>query len=130
MFDAVADDGTVVVAPVTARQAAIRLKRPAAGCRWPRNNSLPPDVVDGEQRCAGRLYGVDRPEPAGEREAAACHRSTCVMLANRAADGKHTAGACAATARDFVPVDGIRLGMCGERGHGKQEDCGQISPSM
>ena len=79
----------------------------------PEDAHVPTLSRHGERRPAGRLHGVDRPEPAGEREIAAAHRGAGVRLPNRAADRKDPARARAASAINRVRVDGERLRVDG-----------------
>ena len=117
---AVVHDLAGVVTPSAGGKIVVGLERPAGGRRRPRDDSLVPDIGDGQQRRAGGLHGEQAPEAAGDGIISAAHRATGVRLADCAADGIHATRAGAATTRNFIPVNRVLLGVNCQRG--QQQD--------
>src|ERR1039458_3829131 len=107
--DAVVDDGAEIVAPSRRGEIGVGLQCPAGHGWRPRHDGLIANVGDGEQRGAGGLHGVERPEAAGHGIIPAAHCPAGVRLADGAADGKNAAGAGAAATGDFIPVNRVLL---------------------
>lgn len=87
----------------------------------PARNSLPIDADgtartgDVERGCTGCLQGVNGPEPACERVIAANHWPAGIVLTDGAAQRVLPVTAGASPARNFIPVDGVALGLDGHR---------------
>ena len=91
----------------------ILLQVPARGWRGPINDCrVGQRLADREQRRAHRLNRQKAPESSNDRIMTALRRLCGIVLANRAAYGVNTAGAHAATAGNFEPVDSIWLSAC------------------
>jgi len=120
-------DGIAAGDPAPASHAGILLQRVSARVRPGNLDAIWCDKRDGQVRQAGGLHhGNQRPEPAGERIIAAGHRPAGIMLSDGAADLIRAAGARAAAAGDFIPVNGVLLGMS-ERSQ-RQKDSGKSKP--
>src|ERR1035437_585221 len=109
---AVVVDGFQWSDPVGRAQVCVLLQVPARRRRRPGDGGgVGGGAKDRQQRRAGRLYGVKRPETAGERVIAAGHRAVGVVLADGAADLIRATCSCAPTTGDFIPVNRIALGV-------------------
>ena len=115
---AIVTDGLRSVDPVGRTEVGLLLQDEARGRRRPGDpRAGRGDSQNGEQRRVRRLHREERPEAAGQREAAARHRQCAgIRLPDGAAQRKVSAAARAAPAVDGVPVDGEVLSVSGNAG--------------
>ena len=98
--------------PIGRRQNGILLQCPARRGIRPGNPHAVTGMSDGQRRRTGGLHdGNKTPETAGRGIISAAHRNARIRLANRAADRILAVAARAATAGDFMPVNGVLLRM-------------------
>ena len=109
---AIVDNWPGVIAPRGGAEIAVGLEGPTGDRRWPRYDNLVAGSRDGQVGRAGGLHDGNRtPKTAGQRISAAGHRAAGVRLADGAGDLIGRAGAGAAAAGDFIPVNRVLLGV-------------------
>ena len=96
--------------PVCRAHVIILLQHKAGGRISPRDDDAVTGVRDGQQWRSRRLHRANEtPETARDRVTITNHRRTGIVLADGAADEKHTTRARATTTRSFKPVNRVLL---------------------